>query len=113
MRVPEVDQRLGVKVGNLVSQDNLVLQSGILKVNLHLLDKADNLVLHADMEDWQDQVVQEEVAVAVVEVVASAAAAVALVAAAAEEGVEVNLHLVDKVDNLVLHHNDLERESAG
>ena len=101
-------------MGNLVSQDNLVLQSGILKVNLHLLDKADNLVLHADMEDWQDQVVQEEVAVALVEVVASAAAAVALVAAAAEEeGVEVNLHLVDKVDNLVLHHNDLERESAG
>ena len=46
-------------MGNLVSQDNLVFQTGIFKVNLHLVDKADNLA------------------------------------------------------NLVLHHNNLERDGAG
>ena len=43
-RAFKVNQCLGVKVGNLVSQDNLVFQTGIFKVNLHLVDKADNLV---------------------------------------------------------------------
>ena len=43
-RAFKVNQCLGVKVGNLVSQDNLVIQTGIFKVNLHLVDKADNLV---------------------------------------------------------------------
>ena len=48
-------------MGNLVSQDNLVFITGIFKVNLHLVDKADNLVnlvlhhnnLEQDGAGWQ------------------------------------------------------------
>ena len=70
-------------------------------------------------EDWQDQVVQEEVAMAQVEVVALAAAAVVLAQGEGVEGEEVNLPLVDKadnqvnMDNLVIHKDNLERDGAG